>query len=154
MLFRSQFKMWLNTESIENPLDILNSEVWFTYARSGGPGGQNVNKVNSKAVLGWDVAHSKVWNGNIDAQARFAQMFKNHINKNGLVVLSSQNERDQVANKNACINKLKMMVQQALVEPVERVETQPTFGSQQRRMDDKRANHLRKQNRRFVPGLD
>ena len=106
--------MWLNTESVADPMDVLNHEIWFTTARSGGPGGQNVNKVNSKAVLWWDVGHSKLWNGNVDAQARFAQLFKKQINRQGLVVLSSQNERDQVANKNACIQKLKMMIQQAL----------------------------------------
>ena len=147
------FKMWLNNESFQGPLDVLNHEAWFQYARSGGPGGQNVNKVNSQAILNWDVAHSKVWNGDTDAIIRFQQMFGNQINKQGLVVLYSQAERDQVANKKSCLDKLKMMVQQALVPPPERIETQPTFGSNERRLANKKAEQMKKQNRQFRPEL-
>lgn len=144
------FKMYvLQKETLEDPMSVLDHETWFTYARSGGPGGQNVNKVNSKAILWWSPAQSKIWNGDVDAIARFSQMFGNKINKEGLLVLSSQSERDQPSNKLECMEKLKQMVQQALTPHPERVVTQPTFGSNQRRLADKTADKRRKENRRF-----
>lgn len=142
------FKMYvLQKESLEDPMSVLGHEVWYTFARSGGPGGQNVNKVNSKAILWWSPSESKVWNGDVDAIARFSQMFPNKINKQGLVVLASQSERDQPSNKKECMDKLIQMVQQALTPPTERVVTQPTMGSNQRRLSDKMANKRRLQRR-------
>lgn len=141
----------LQREALEDPLSVLDHESWFTYARSGGPGGQNVNKVNSKAILWWSPAQSKVWNGDVDAIARFSQMFGNKINNEGLLVLASQSERDQPSNKAECMAKLRQMVQQALTPPPERIVTQPTFGSNQRRLADKAAEKRRKESRRFNP---
>jgi ribosome-associated protein len=131
----------------------LDHEVWFTYARSGGPGGQNVNKVNSKAILWWSVMQSKIWT-DPDALRRFSQMFGNKINKDGLVVLSCQSERDQPSNKAECLRKLKEMVQQALTPPVQRVMTQPTVGSRERRIADKLSHKQKKAQRNFVPDYD
>ena len=150
----ANFKMWITYTEAVDPLQLLNQESWFTFARSSGPGGQNVNKTSSKAVLWWDVGHSKIWNGDIDAMTRFGQMFKNQINKQGLLVLSSQEHRDQPTNKLACMDKLKMMVQQALVPPVERVISQPTSGSQERRIADKMADKRTRERRNYTPDFD
>ena len=149
------FKMYVTQrEALEDPLSVLDQESWFTFARSGGPGGQNVNKVSSKAILWWSVAHSKVWNGDVDALARFSQMFKNKINKEGLLVLACQDQRDQLANKMECMNKLKMMVRQALVPPTIRTGTQPTLGGNERRIADKKADQKTKERRRFTPDFE
>lgn len=137
-------------ESLADPLEQLNHETWFTFARSGGPGGQNVNKVNSKAILWWSYAQSKIWTDH-DAIARFQQMFANKINNDGLVFVSSQAERDQLSNKMECMEKLKGMIQQALTTPPERTITQPTVGSHDRRIADKMAVKQRKANRSFRP---
>lgn len=146
------FKMYvLQKEALEDPMSVLDHESWYTFARSGGPGGQNVNKVNSKAILWWSPAQSKVWNGDVDAIARFSQMFQNKINKEGLVVIASQSERDQPSNKMECMDKLRQMVQQALTPPPERVVTQPTMGSNERRLSDKMANKRQKERRNFNP---
>lgn len=147
------FKTFM-AESTDDPLAPLNHEVWFNFARSGGPGGQNVNKVNSKAILSWDVAHSRVWNKDVDAITRFQQMFGNKINKDGLVIIACQNHRDQPSNKTECMDKLRAMVQQALVPPVQRIMPQPDIGANPRRRADKIANSARKQSRSFVPDFD
>lgn len=146
------FKMYvLQKEALEDPFSVLDHESWYTFARSGGPGGQNVNKVNSKAILWWSPSESKVWNGDVDAIARFSQLFRNKINKEGLVVLSSQSERDQPSNKLECMDKLRQMVQQALVPPPDRAIPQPTIGSNERRLSDKLANKRQKERRSFNP---
>jgi len=144
----------IQKEALEDSLSVLGHESWYTFARSGGPGGQNVNKTSSKAILWWDMAHSKVWNGDVDSIARFQHMFGNKINKEGLLVLACQNHRDQLSNKMECMEKLKAMVQQALTPPPERIITNPTFGSNERRVSDKMANKRTKERRNFTPDFE
>ena len=149
------FKMYvIQKEALEDPMSVLDHESWYTFARSSGPGGQNVNKVNSKAILWWSPAHSKIWNGDVDSIARFQQLFGNKINNEGLAVISSQEYRDQPSNKAACMDKLKAMVQQAMTTPVERVASRPTMGSNQRRLSDKMADKRQRERRSFKPDYE
>ena len=134
-------------ESLQDGLNVIDKEVWYTFARSGGPGGQNVNKVNSKAILWWPVVSSVIWNGDIDSMVRFKKLYGNKINKEGIFVLSCQDQRDQSSNKMECLNKLKLMLQQSLTAPIERIPSKPTMGSNERRIFDKMANKRTKQGR-------
>lgn len=136
------------TDSIAIPED----ELEWSFARSGGPGGQNVNKVASKAVLRWKAAATTapIPPG---AMARMKTIFPSRFTTEGDVVISSQEFRDQERNKDACLLKLAEMVRAALVEPAVRKKTKPSKGAKKRRVADKRRASAKKQSRR-VSGSD
>ena len=85
-------------------LSIPDTELDWSFSRSSGPGGQNVNKVSSKATLFWDVTQSPSLPDVV--RQRFLEAFRNKINKQGQLVLSSQRFRDQPRNVRACLEKL------------------------------------------------
>ena len=120
------------------PLD----EVGFSFARSSGPGGQNVNKVSSKAVLRWSLLES----GDVpeDAKKRFAEMFPSYLTEAGEVVLAGQRFRDAPKNKDDCLQKLRDMLSAALKRPKKRILTRPTKGSIRRRLASKARESAKK----------
>ncbi len=84
------------------------SEVRFATSRSSGPGGQNVNKVATKAVLHWDVAHSRSLPESV--RERFMAKYHRRITKEGELVLQSQRFRDRGRNVADCTEKLRQML--------------------------------------------
>ncbi len=112
------------------------SEVVFTFARSSGPGGQNVNKVNSKATLHWPISSTSLPD---DVRTRFVAAFGGQINKLGELVLQSQRFRDQERNIEDCLEKLRGMLQRVAIPPKRRKNTRPSHASKQRRLNDKKA---------------
>ncbi|MGL6196960.1 MAG: alternative ribosome rescue aminoacyl-tRNA hydrolase ArfB [Thermoguttaceae bacterium] len=132
------------TSKIQIPLE----ELRFTYVRSSGPGGQNVNKVSSKAVLRWNPAESNILSP--ETFQRLVKLFPSHCTKEGEVIIASQKTRDALKNKNACLQQLQRMILEALKVPKPRIPTKPTKGSIARRLDDKTKNATKKQNRRRV----
>ena len=112
------------------------NEFSFTFARSSGPGGQNVNKTNSKAVLAWNINESKSISG--AAKQRFFSAFKNRINDLGEVIISSDETRDRMQNQQRCIDKLLEMVEEVWLPPKTRHATKPTRSSQRRRVEGKK----------------
>ncbi|MEX2138541.1 MAG: alternative ribosome rescue aminoacyl-tRNA hydrolase ArfB [Pirellulales bacterium] len=122
-------------------------ELKFTYVRSSGPGGQNVNKVNSKAVLRWNVVSSP---GVPDAvRARFTSRFGTRLTEAGDLVLSSQRYRDQRRNEEDCLEKLHAMLTAVARPPKRRKKTKPTRASIERRKEQKRETSHKKQGRRW-----
>jgi ribosome-associated protein len=126
---------------------VADEELRFTFVRSSGPGGQNVNKVNSKAVLRFSVTESP--GVPADVRARFVHRFSNRITESGEVVLSSQRFRDQGRNEEDCLDKLREMLTAVARAPVRRKKTRPTRGSIERRKEEKRATSKKKQHRRW-----
>jgi ribosome-associated protein len=133
---------WLIAGRIRVPLD----EFEFSFARSGGPGGQNVNKVSSKALLRWRVAVSPSLPA--DVRDRFVRRFANRITTDGDLMLSSQEHRDQPGNVAACLEKLRQLLLAAATVPKPRRATKPTRGSKQRRRKDKQMQSHKKLSRR------
>ena len=106
---------------INQHLRIPDDEFLWSYVRSGGPGGQNVNKVASKAVLRWDVAASP--NLPEDVKARLRSQEANRITADGKLVLTSQRYRDQERNRQDCLDKLREMIASAATRPKTRRKT-------------------------------
>jgi ribosome-associated protein len=124
-------------------------ELRFSYARSSGPGGQNVNKVESKAVLRWGVARSHAIPA--DVRARFLERFAKRITSEGELVLASQRYRDRERNVADCVAKLQAMLAEVAAPPKPRRPTRPGRGARERRLEDKRRAARKKAQRRAQP---
>ena len=127
------------------------AEIAFTFARSGGPGGQNVNKVNSRATLRWSIRDSSSLPE--DVRLRFGNRYRNRITKNGDLVLHSDRFRDQGRNVADCLARLQAMLLEVASIPKQRRPTRRTRSSIERRLRDKRKCSQKKQLRRR-PGTE
>jgi ribosome-associated protein len=128
-------------------VSIPREELTFTYARSSGAGGQNVNKVNSKAVLRWNPATSQAMSAPV--KDRFFARYGSKLTGDGDLILMSDSFRDQGRNAADCLEKLKAMILSVLTPPKKRTKTKPTYGSKLRRLKAKSVNKEKKQNRRI-----
>jgi ribosome-associated protein len=117
-------------------LSIPDDEFSWTYVRASGPGGQNVNKVSSKAVLRWNLTSSP--SVPPDVKARLQLHEGGRITITGDIVLTSQRFRDQERNREDCLEKLAAMLLAATVVPRRRKKTRPTRGSIEARLRAKK----------------
>ncbi|MGI9470410.1 MAG: alternative ribosome rescue aminoacyl-tRNA hydrolase ArfB [Rubripirellula sp.] len=131
---------------VNSRLTIPDREISISAARSSGPGGQNVNKVNSKVTLRWSPAACQLLRE--DWRRRFVTRHGNRINREGQLVLSSEQYRDQGRNLADVRHKLVTMLLECQAAPKFRKATRPTLGSKRRRLDRKRQQSEKKQNRR------
>lgn len=126
-------------------------EFEWSFVRASGPGGQNVNKVASKAVLRWPVVASPSLPA--DVKERLLAQQHQRITTEGELVLSSQRFRDQPQNIADCLAKLRNMIVQAVHRPKKRRPTRPTRGSREARLHQKKRRSAIKSARR-VSGDD
>ncbi len=122
------------------------AEFEITFARSSGPGGQNVNKVNSKAVLRWSVRNSPALPEAV--RQRFLQKYAARLTNEGELLVTSQRFRDAPRNSQDCLEKLRTMLLAVAIPPKRRRVTRPTRGSVERRLKAKRKQSAAKQGRR------
>jgi ribosome-associated protein len=128
------------------------TEFEFSFARSSGPGGQNVNKVNTKATLRWPVVASESLPD--DVRQRFLTLYRSKLTTGGELILSSQRYRDQGRNVADCLEKLRAMLTAAATRPKPRRPTKPSRGSVQRRLEHKRQQGQKKQGRGWHDGSE
>jgi len=132
---------------VVNPrVTIPGSELTIGFARSGGPGGQNVNKVSSKVDLRWNLGTSTALSE--EDRAWLLQKLRGKLTTDGTLIVTSTLTRDQAKNRDDATSKLRLIVAAALDRPKPRRATKPSKGAKRRRVADKRHNAEIKKNRR------
>lgn len=120
-------------------------ELEFLTSRSSGAGGQNVNKVNSKVTLQWDVANSARLNS--EQKARILNKLQSRLSSAGILTIVSQESRSQLQNRDLVMLKLDELLQKAFATVKRRKKTKPTKASLQRRLESKKRASEKKQRR-------
>jgi ribosome-associated protein len=126
----------------------ISREIVFRTARSGGKGGQNVNKVETMVEGIFDPAASSVLT--VDQKQLIIEKLKNKMTNTGLLIVKSQRERSQLANKEDVIEKINRLIEQALKKKKMRIATAPTKGSKEKRIQGKKIKSQTKSGRRKV----
>jgi ribosome-associated protein len=121
---------------VDPRVTIPGGELSWTAVRSGGPGGQNVNKVASKVELRFDLPGTRAFSPEVKARLRVIAAGK--LDAEGRILLTSQRTRDQVKNLADAREKLAELVRRALFVPKARRATKPSRGSKERRLEGKR----------------
>src|SRR4029078_13171907 len=117
---------------IGRDLSIDENDLDISFVRASGLGGQNVNKLSTAAQLRFDTRRISL---SADAQARLARLAGQRLTKDGVIVIFAQRFRTQERNRADAIDRLTELLREAMVRPIPRRATKPTFGSKQRRLE-------------------
>lgn len=124
----------------------LESELVFRTSRSGGKGGQNVNKVETKIELIFDVANSTLLSQN-EKETIFSEL-KNRVTSEGILKLTSQSERSQYLNKIKAVDKFNLLIENALRKKKIRKATRPAREAKEKRLRAKKSVSVKKEFRK------
>jgi len=120
-------------------------EFQFEFARSGGPGGQHVNRTNSAAILRWNLVESSSFS-DLQKALLLDKLYKK-LNQSGELIIRSEEFRDQDRNKKRCLEKLDDLLTQAFYVPKKRKPTKPTRASREKRLTQKKRHSEVKKSR-------
>ena len=127
-------------------IKIKESELHFSFVRSQGPGGQNVNKVSTAVQLRYNIHKSDIPK---HIKALFIEKYSNRISKSGDIIIIAQSYRTQHKNKIDAINRLESLFSDIKI-PVKRIATKPSKASQVKRVESKKKRSLVKKSRKKV----
>ena len=145
----SAVRLFSSSDSFSIQWDLIDVK----FLRSQGPGGQNVNKVNTKVEMRFDVLAAE-WIP-FEVRARLAEQQAHRMNKDGELILSSQEHRTQHRNREECMNKIKLIIEEAKVAPKVRKQYKGlSEKGKSRRRDDKRFRGKVKANRGKISKKD
>jgi len=134
---------------ITNSLAIPEGELRFRFSRSGGPGGQHVNRSATQVELLFDVAHSPSLSE--EQRERIQHALRTRIDRSGVLHLFSSGTRSQLENRQQAIRRFQALLRRALHAPRPRHPTRPTAAARERRLAAKRRRSQAKAERRHVP---
>ncbi len=137
---------------VTDTIALLDSELQESFVRSGGPGGQNVNKTASAVQLRFDVAHSP----NLPERVRtkILNTGDSRLTKDGVLVIFADRHRTQDLNRKDAHDRLLAIIRKAAHVPKRRIATRPTLGSKRRRLDSKTKRGAIKKGRRGPVDMD
>jgi len=131
---------------VNSTVRIPSTEIRFRFARSGGPGGQNVNKVESRAELLFDVRHSSSFTET--QRHRVLTALRTRLDTDGVLHVVVQDSRSQWQNRERALQRLGELLRAALIPRKKRVPTRRSSGSNEERITEKRRRGEKKRDRR------
>jgi len=114
----------------------FDQEIFFTFSRSSGSGGQNVNKVSTKVELHFDVMNSKLLTN--EQKQLILSKLKHHINKEGILEVTVQETRSQFENKEIALKKFNILIASSFQKAKKRIRTRASKGSKEKRLSRKK----------------
>jgi ribosome-associated protein len=130
----------------------VSREISFRTARSGGKGGQNVNKVESMVIGYFHIRDSTLFNE--QQKETLEHKLDSKINSEGFLMVKSQTHRSQLENKQEVIEKMEALLERALLKPKPRKATKPSFSSKQKKKESKQKRAVIKDHRKKINRFD
>ena len=128
---------------------VMPENLGWSFTRSSGPGGQNVNKVSTKSELRISISHLRNFTSEDEKRLRTnAGRFVTSANE---ILITSDETRSQLDNREICLTRLKSLIEAATTPPKTRRKTKPTRGSKERRLKEKKQASQRKDRRNWKP---